>query len=517
MIWTNLNSARNGWIRASFSLALALACLLATPHRATAENASGTASTESHDSATGAILHAQHMRSLFRSEHGNQPTPLVIPKMEIDRDPNGTVATYQPGGPTLTSRNAFFADLGTNGRTCFTCHQPAEGWTISATGARARFERSLGSDPLFRLFDGATCPSDDLSSLDDQLAAYSLLINKGLIRLGLSMPKAPQFEMIKVDDPYDCTTNSSTGLTGSTTGIVSIYRRPLPATNLGFLSTIMWDGREPDLASQAVDATLIHAQATSTPSKTQQEQIVSFESGIFTAQNFDVGAHNLYDGGARGGPKILSAELAKFFIGINDPLGMNPRNEPFDPKIFNIYDAWESLPGQSNEILRRQSIARGEALFNTKPIFITGVAGLNDTLNQDIISGTCGTCHNSPNVGDRSVKALMNIGTANAGAHAPPTLDISGLPVFTLKCTSGPLAQQQFTVTDPGRALITGDCADIGKVKSPTLRGLASRAPYFHNGSAATLNDVVVFYDQRFTMELREEEKNDLVNFLNAL
>lgn len=199
MIWANLSCARNARIRASFSVALALACLLATPHRATAENASSTASTASHDSVTGAILHAQHMRSLFRSEHGNQPTPLVIPKMEIDRDPNGTVATYQPGGPTLTSRNAFFADLGTNGRTCFTCHQPAEGWTISATGARARFERSLGSDPLFRLFDGATCPSDDLSSLDAQLAAYSLLINKGLIRIGLPMPKAPQFEIDELE------------------------------------------------------------------------------------------------------------------------------------------------------------------------------------------------------------------------------------------------------------------------------------------------------------------------------
>ena len=163
------------------------------------------------------------------------------------------------------------------------------------------------------------------------------------------------------------------------------------------------------------------------------------------------------------------------------------------------------------------SIARGEAIFNTKPIFITGVAGLNDTLNQEIISGTCGTCHNTPNVGNRSVEAPQNIGVADAGEHPPPALDISGLPVFTLHCTSGPLAQQQFIVTDPGRALITGNCADIGKVKVPTLRGLASRAPYFHNGSAATLNDVVVFYDQRFSIEFADEEMNDLVNFLNAL
>ena len=37
-------------------------------------------------------------------------------------------------------------------------------------------------------------------------------------------------------------------------------------------------------------------------------------------------------------------------------------------------------------------------------------------------------------------------------------------------------------------------------------RGLSGRAPYFHNGSAATLNDVVDFYDTRFTMALTHEE-----------
>jgi cytochrome c peroxidase len=72
-------------------------------------------------------------------------------------------------------------------------------------------------------------------------------------------------------------------------------------------------------------------------------------------------------------------------------------------------------------------------------------------------------------------------------------------------------------VTDPGRALITGNCADIGKVKGPILRGLTARAPYFHNGSAATLLDVVNFYDQRFNIGFTQQQKQDLVNFLNTL
>jgi cytochrome c peroxidase len=89
--------------------------------------------------------------------------------------------------------------------------------------------------------------------------------------------------------------------------------------------------------------------------------------------------------------------------------------------------------------------------------------------------------------------------------------------VFTLTCTQGPLAGQTFTVTDPGRALISGKCEDIGKVKGPILRGLAARAPYFHNGSATTLLDVVNFYDQRFGIGFTKQQKSDLVNFLNAL
>jgi cytochrome c peroxidase len=79
------------------------------------------------------------------------------------------------------------------------------------------------------------------------------------------------------------------------------------------------------------------------------------------------------------------------------------------------------------------------------------------------------------------------------------------------------LAGQILAVTDPGRALITGQCADIGKLKGPILRGLAARAPYFHNGSAATLQDVIEFYDQRFSIGLTDQDKADLAAFLNSL
>jgi cytochrome c peroxidase len=65
--------------------------------------------------------------------------------------------------------------------------------------------------------------------------------------------------------------------------------------------------------------------------------------------------------------------------------------------------------------------------------------------------------------------------------------------------------------------MISGKCADIGKLKGPVLRGLAARAPYFHNGSAATLSDAVDFYDQRFNLNLTPQQKADLVAFLQTL
>jgi cytochrome c553 len=452
--------------------------------------------------------------------------------MQIDKDPSGMIATFQPSGATQTATNAFFQNLGSNGRTCFSCHEPQDGWSLSAQHAQARFDADP-NDPLFRRVDGATCPSDDVSTLDAKRAAYSLLTKKGLIRIGLPMQSAMEFQILGVGDPYGCNTNAVTGLTGSKSGIVSVYRRPPPSANLGFLSTIMWDGREPDLFSQAIDATLTHAQASAPPTLAQQQGVVAFEgctradtpatctaispgSGLFTAQLFDKSALRL-DDGADGGPLYLSQQVQNFFIGINDPLGLNPTGAAFSSEIFDLYQTWDNLPAQSPTNSARAAIARGEQVFNSVPINITGVAGLNDALNQPTIAGFCGTCHDTPGAGNHSVKAPLDIGVADAGTNSPPVLDIAGLPVFTIWCTQGALSGQIFEVTDPGRALITGQCADIGKLKGPILRGLASRAPYFHNGSAATLNDVVDFYDQRFGIGLTEDQKSDLVAFLNAL
>ena len=439
--------------------------------------------------------------------------PKTIARTLTTADPRGKLASYQPDGATSTATNAFFQSLGTNGRTCFSCHRPQDGWSLSAADAAVRFNQTKGKDPLFSPIDGATCPDADVSSMAAMKQAYRLLLGQGLIRIGRPMPPADQlqFSITSVSDLYGCNTDPAFGLTTATTGMVSIYRRPLPATNLKFDSTLMWDGREPSLASQATDATLTHAQGSTPPNADELKQIVDFESGVFTAQSKAGGANDLASAGASGGPVALSTQ--PFFIGINDPFGGNPQATPFDPNIFNLFEEWEN-PGRGGSRATRESIARGERIFNTRMFTIAGVAGLNDALGQPSIMGSCGTCHDTPNVGSRSVDGTMNIGTSDPSRVSPA----QALPEFTIRCDSGPLAGQSFQTFDPGRALITGQCADIGKVKVPSLRGLAARSPYFHNGTAPDLAAVINFYERRFfTLSLTSEEETDLTNFLDSL
>jgi cytochrome c peroxidase len=422
-------------------------------------------------------------------------------------DSSGVVQTFTKNGNIDISNPFFATNLGTNGRSCASCHQASDGWSVTPEHIQARFDYSQGLDPIFRTNDGANCPSANVSTVSARQAAYSMLLKKGLIRVSIGVPLNADFNVIGIDDPYDCPENTTAGL--------ALFRRPLPAANLPFLTTVMWDGRESlagktlqeDLADQANGATLGHAQASAAPSGSDVQKIVDFEFRNFTAQGSDTAAGYLAAQNANGGPTPLSGQ--NFYVGINDPLAAG-----FSSSAFTIYSNWESLSSSSTDpsTAARLSVARGQKLFNTLPITISGVAGLNDRPGvPKSFTGTCTTCHNTPNVGNHSTALPINIGITDYPAL--PALDISGLPVYTIHCGGG----KNIKTTDPGRALITGKCADIGKTKGPILRGLASRAPYFHNGSAATLMDVVNFYVQRFSLNLTDQQKDDLVAFLRSL
>jgi cytochrome c peroxidase len=409
----------------------------------------------------------------------------------------------------IDTSNPFFLSLGSNGRACIHCHQAQDGWTITPAHVQARFEATTpkGIDPIFRLVDGANSPVAEVGSEDNRRTAYSLLLQKGLIRIGLPVPPTADYQLVGVEDPYGYASARE----------LSMYRRPLPTTNLKFLATVMWDGRETlptqtinfDLAHQSNSATVNHAQAMADLDEATRSSIVAFELTLFTAATFDNDAHELIARLATGGPENLAA--TDFHIGINDVLGGDPAPgaPPFSPDVFHAYDTWVDSTGTATGTDgARATVARGQAIFNRRPINISGVRGINDALGIEVLPGTCTTCHDTPSAGNHSVSLPIDIGLADASRRTPD------LPLYTFReTTTGAL----HTTTDPGRGLVNGRFADLSKFKGPILRALAARPPFFHNGSAATLDAVVDFYNGRFALALSAQEHNDLVAFLKTL
>src|SRR5215471_14007995 len=456
--------------------------------------------------------------SLFSAAIGADDSKLE--NMQAFPNPTGFAATFSTTGK-VDLTGPFFQSLGTNGRSCGSCHQPSDGWTIIPSHLQQRFEATGGTDPVFRTVDGSNAPNLDVSTVDARRSAYSMLLSKGLVRIGIGIPTNAQFELIAVDDPYGY----------SSAAELSLFRRPLPATNLGFLSTVMWDGRETfkdststhclintttcfasvpfDLADQSNAATMGHAQGAALSDDLRQA-IVAFESTLSTAQIYDNNAGVLSSGGAIGGPDFLSAQITYF--GINDAIaGDYQTHNPFNAIVMTVYDAWNKFidnGSDQSQNAARQQVLRGQAIFNTRPIHIIGVKGLNDDLGKSDIPGTCTTCHDTPNAGNHSVPAPLDIGLTDAPRRTPD------MPLYTLRnLQTGETVQ----TPDPGRALITGQWKDIGRFKGPTLRGVAARAPYFHNGSAADFAAVVDFYNTRFNLNFTAQEEADLIAFLQTL
>ncbi len=431
---------------------------------------------------------------------GQLPAGQNMPNMLASDDPSGQLRTYNVNG-AIDLDNLFFQPVGTNGRSCVTCHQPADGWSVTPAHLQARFDATGGEDPIFRTNDGSNSPFADVSTVSARRAAYSMLLTRGLIRVGIGIPANAEFDLVDVDDPYGYASASE----------LSLFRRPLPSTNLKFLPTVMWDGRETfvgqslhfDLSDQANSATLGHAAAINPLTDAAQQEIVNFELGLFTAQGLDRDAGLLNAQGATGGAVALSTY--PFFVGINDVLSPG-----FNPRVFTLFDPWMHLHSadRTANTAARAAVARGQEIFNTRPITISGVKGVNDVLGVTQFTGTCTTCHDTPNAGDHSTSLPLDLGLAAESRRTPD------MPLYTFRNkTTGEILK----TTDPGRGLITGKWKQLSLFKGPILRGVAARAPYFHNGSAAALSDVVDFYDTRFNLALSAQEKADLIAFLRAL
>ena len=446
----------------------------------------------------------------------------------------------------IDASNPFFKSMGTNGRACASCHKLQDALGISTATINALFWKTQGRDPIFRTVDGSNAPTGvyaQTRTISQRLKSFSMLLKHGVIRVGQpAVPPGADFTVASIRDPYKFASPKE----------LSLFRRPLPSVDLAFHTLAMWDGRESEdgrtaiidaLKHQALDATLGHAQASAPPTDAQLADIADFQLHLFAGQISSklVGPLNVKGcdtqgpagdepgqpcGAARGGGVELSKVLTEgnedfpaFFPGINDSFN----NPDFNHTSFIIFEPWESATLGSNPTVNgkpqnatltaiRGKIGDGENLFYTKQFNITGVPGLNDVLGQPVVVGTCTTCHNAPDVGNHSQPRFFRIGVDSPSLSVNALArNLSDFPKYTFRRDSD---GSQITTTDPGLALRTGKFDDIGKFKVPALRGLAARAPYFHNGAAGTLKDVLTFYNTRFHIGFTQDEMNKIILFL---
>jgi hypothetical protein len=410
---------------------------------------------------------------------------IALPPMKDYDDPFGQLRLLNKSGEVDTKGHSFFMALGANGRACITCHQPSSAMGLSLDLIRDRWAATKGKDPLFAAIDGSNCP--DLPQ--DKQESHALLLERGLIRIALPWPPAakPDFRIEVVRDPTGC---------NKTPASISVYRRPRVTANLQYIAlanedTLMADGRERTLQSQATAAALIHEEAAAVPTRAQLQQIEDFERQLFMAQQSNVEGGILDE---PGGPPLLGADnLASGFTKVVSSAS----------NLATLFDAWRKVSASNLAVRQREfreSVLRGVDLFGSRVFRLA-----------DGKQGTCASCHQT------GINRPIDIGTTNL----PTAKESPELPLFRITCnasaTPHPQLGRTFLTQDPGRALITGKCADVGSILTQQFRGLTARAPYFANGSARDLHELVDYFDRRFRIGFTDNEKQDLVNFLSIL
>jgi cytochrome c peroxidase len=373
----------------------------------------------------------------------------------------GFAATYSTQGLVDLS-GEFFQAQGTNGRHCGSCHAVEDGWSVRPETVELVFSLTGGTHPIFNRLD-ADRPDADLSTVQSRREAFTML-RQGKFTRRVTPPATRDYDVIAASDPFGVGTTES----------LWFFRRPLATADFRSHS-VMWDGAN-TVGNVLRDGLIRQARGNVTGAQEGQPapdevifDIVDYEMALSHAQTFVWGVGSLTAAGGRGGPELAAAQ----------PL-LNGR--------FDLYDAWAT----SNHRGRRQ-IWRGQEVFN----------------NVNPPSGrTCRGCHSAANNGQNVNGTLFDVRTSEPHVASPD------MAVYTFEeRATGEVVES----TDPGRGIRNGLFADLNKFKPPSLRGLSSRAPYFHNGIAATLRDVVEHYEAELGFVFTAQERDDLVAFMKAL
>jgi cytochrome c peroxidase len=360
----------------------------------------------------------------------------------------------EPCGAVARGLHAFFdrrlQGLGANGRSCADCHMAADQFQLSPASAEARFQvlesrRRFdpdADDPLFRPID-----ADDFRTNGDDASDFSNLRQNGLVRITFALPQT-----MKLIDPA---TNMPSGET-----FVDVWRavptvndvaltgpdglNPQSARNPNRFGGYQLDARVGTLQEQALGALTNHAQSEQAPPQRLLDDLASFERVLFTNPRV----------------RALSDAVREGTMPVPDP----------DPPL-------DELEQQGKVVFAR----------------------------------ACGQCHGGP--GQSTAVALpfrfhdilsqcprpVDTVTPARFAFAPCAPGLArNARTYQIQLIDGSTTRR--TSSDPGRALLTGVVGgpaptdDWNKFDVPGLRGISKTAPYFHNNSAATLEDMVDHY-----------------------
>ena len=371
----------------------------------------------------------------------------------------------QPCDDVARGRAAFndrnLNQLGGNGRACADCHVPSDSFQLSPAVARARVDTMLAKlahnknadDPLFRPVD-----ADDFRVNGDNARDFSNLVQNGLVRVTMPLPLN-----VKVIDP-------ATGQPSADTS-VDLWRAVMPVLNVAMtgpdLSLPFWPPGAPRLAILGQD-----------PNGPNRQGGYQHDARFATLQEQ-----------ARG------ALFAHAQVTDEPPVGMLDDLAAFQKTLF-------SSPGAEQ---LAKAIGSGSTFPDPDP-------ELNQ-LEQDgkaVFNRACATCHGGPlhpstSTPDatvvRPILRYHNIFSAcprPAGDGFLPCPERLNRNARTYQLTLANGAIQTETTSDPGRLLLTGQPADLRVMDVTQLRGIGRTAPYFHNNSAATLDEVLDHYDALF-------------------
>ena len=192
----------------------------------------------------------------------------------------------------------------------------------------------------------------------------------------------------------------------------------------------------------------------------------------------------------------------------------DPMQPGFNPKVFNIFDAWEVFAVNSRHNDCEEDAQGGDLPrpggLQLQPVHHQRRSGLHGPLRDG--RPDPGHLQHLPQHAERR----RQLGHPHGGHRHRGRAELQPGPADAALSPGSADPTQTRRICDLGRGT-TGVWTDLAKFRIPPLRGLAARAPYFHDGQAKNISAAIRYHEDRFNIDLSHGKRKDLEAFLGAL